>query len=124
MIRSAGIDSDSFCLFSAKSITLQVTIGLFTEMCRFKKGLWRRTTPKGLKIKKFIEGTDGTLVQDSSYVGEDAWDDDSELIQDNVKKVIDSDETFKGDEKEKIKEQLGISGNGLSISLVLVRKLV
>lgn len=77
---------------------------------KFKKGLWRRTTPKGLKIKKFIEGTDGTLVQDSSYVGEDAWDDDSELIQDNVKKVIDSDETFKGDEKEKIKEQLGISG--------------
>lgn len=69
--------------------------------------------PKGLKIKKFIEGTDGTLVQDSSYVGEDAWDDDSELLQDNVKKIIDSDEKIKGDEKEKIKEQLEISGYAL-----------
>ncbi|KAL0537514.1 hypothetical protein IC582_026492 [Cucumis melo] len=77
---------------------------------KFKKGLWRKTTPKGLKIKKFIEGTDGTLVKDSSYVGEDAWDDDSELLQDNVKKIIDGDEKVKGDEKEKIKAQLGISG--------------
>ncbi|XP_038901177.1 ATP-dependent zinc metalloprotease FTSH 12, chloroplastic isoform X2 [Benincasa hispida] len=77
---------------------------------KFKKGLWRKTTPKGLKIKKFIEGTDGTLVKDSSYVGEDAWDDDSEPLQENVKKIIDSDEKFKGDEKEKLKEQLGISG--------------
>ncbi|CAK9314663.1 unnamed protein product [Citrullus colocynthis] len=76
---------------------------------KFKKGLWRKTTPKGLKIKKFIEGTDGTLIKDSAYVGEDAWDDDSEPLQDNVKKIIDSDEKFKGEEKEKIKEQLGIS---------------
>ncbi|XP_022149642.1 ATP-dependent zinc metalloprotease FTSH 12, chloroplastic [Momordica charantia] len=77
---------------------------------KFKKGLWRKTTPKGLKIKKFIEGTDGTLVKDSSYVGEDAWSDDLEPLQENVKKIIDSDAKFKGDEKEKIKEQLGISG--------------
>ena len=33
--------------------------------------------PKGLKMKKFIERPDGTIVHDSSYVGEDAWDADS-----------------------------------------------
>lgn len=88
-------------------------MAFFTALCRFKKGLWRKTTPKGLKIKKFIEGTDGTLVKDSSYVGEDAWSDDLEPLQENVKKIIDSDAKFKGDEKEKIKEQLGISGYGL-----------
>ncbi|KAJ6324916.1 hypothetical protein OIU76_012079 [Salix suchowensis] len=34
---------------------------------KFKKGMWRKTTPKGLKMKKFIEGPDGTLIQDTSY---------------------------------------------------------
>lgn len=47
-----------------------------TNIRRYKKGLWRKTTPKGLKLKKFIEEPDGTITRDSSYVGEDAWDDD------------------------------------------------
>ncbi|KAF3436766.1 hypothetical protein FNV43_RR19519 [Rhamnella rubrinervis] len=40
------------------------------------RSLWRRTTLKGLKMKKFIERPDGTLVHDSSYVGKDALIDD------------------------------------------------
>ncbi|RAL41099.1 hypothetical protein DM860_008797 [Cuscuta australis] len=44
---------------------------------RFKKGLWRKSIPKGLKLKKFIEGPDGSLIHDSSYAGEHAWEDDS-----------------------------------------------
>ncbi|CAA6669840.1 unnamed protein product [Spirodela intermedia] len=58
---------------------------------KFKKSLWRKTLPKGLKIKKFIKGPDGTLIQDDSYVGEDAWDDDPQSSEDNVIKVIDND---------------------------------
>ncbi|KAK0596406.1 hypothetical protein LWI29_015379 [Acer saccharum] len=36
---------------------------------KFKKSVWRKTAPKGLKLKKFIEGPDGTLIHDNSYVG-------------------------------------------------------
>lgn len=74
---------------------------------RFKKGLWRKTTPKGLKLKKFIEAADGTLIHDSSYVGEDAWADDSGSH--NMKEVIDHDSRLRVEDKETLKENLGIS---------------
>lgn len=74
---------------------------------RFKKGLWRKTTPKGLKLKKFIEAADGTLVHDSSYVGEDAWEDDSGSH--NMTEVIDHDTRLRVEDKETLKENLGIS---------------
>lgn len=77
---------------------------------KFKKGVWRKTAPKGLKMKKFIEGPDGTLVHDSSYVGEDAWDDDPKPPQDNVKNIIDSTKLLDAEEKNKLREELGISG--------------
>ncbi|KAM2259420.1 hypothetical protein PS2_004287 [Malus domestica] len=77
--------------------------------CGFKKGMWRKMTPKGLTMNKFVEGPDGTLVHDSSYVGEDAWYDDPQLPQDNVKQVIDSDVKFNPEEKKELEEDLGIS---------------
>ncbi|KAL6206120.1 hypothetical protein ACLB2K_023369 [Fragaria x ananassa] len=77
---------------------------------KLKKSMWRKTTPKGLRMKKFIEGPDGTLVHDSSYVGEDAWDDEPQLPQDNVKQFIDSDIKLNPEEKKELKEDLGISG--------------
>ncbi|KAL6201832.1 hypothetical protein ACLB2K_025544 [Fragaria x ananassa] len=77
---------------------------------KLKKSMWRKTTPKGLRMKKFIEGPDGTLVHDSSYVGEDAWDDEPQLPQDNVKQFIDSDIKLIPEEKKELKEVLGISG--------------
>lgn len=66
--------------------------------------------PKGLKMKRIIEGPDGTLVHDSSYVGEDAWDDDLERPQDSVKQIIDSDVKLNAEEKKELKEDLSISG--------------
>ncbi|GLT61232.1 hypothetical protein SLA2020_339540 [Shorea laevis] len=77
---------------------------------KFKKSIWRKTMPKGLKMKKFIEGPDGTLIHDSSYVGEDAWDDDREPPPDNVKQIIESDVKLNAEEKKELKEDLGISG--------------
>ena len=65
--------------------------------------------PKGLKMKKFIEGPDGTHVHDSSYVGEDAWDDDLERPQDSVKQINDSDVKLNAEEKKELKEDLSIS---------------
>ncbi|XP_043688912.1 ATP-dependent zinc metalloprotease FTSH 12, chloroplastic isoform X2 [Telopea speciosissima] len=76
---------------------------------KFKKGIWRKTMPKGLKMKKFIEGPDGVLIHDSSYVGEDAWDDDPEPPEKNVKQIIDDDMRFNEEEKKKLKEGLGVS---------------
>ncbi|KAF7824391.1 ATP-dependent zinc metalloprotease FTSH 12, chloroplastic isoform X1 [Senna tora] len=76
---------------------------------RFKKGMWRKSTPKGLKIKKFIERPDGTLVHDSSYVGEDAWDDDLDTPEENVKQIIENDDRFDKEEKKKLAKGLGIS---------------
>lgn len=66
--------------------------------------------PKGLKMKKFIEGPNGTLIHDSSYVGEDAWDDDPKSPQDTVKQIIDSDVKLNAEEKKELREDLGISG--------------
>lgn len=61
-------------------------------------------------MKKFVERPDGTLVHDSSYVGEDAWDDDPQPPQDNVEQIIDSDVKLNQEEKKELKEDLGISG--------------
>ncbi|KAI4323236.1 hypothetical protein L6164_022858 [Bauhinia variegata] len=74
---------------------------------RFKKGMWRKTIPKGLKMKKFIERPDGTLVHDSSYIGEDAWEDEPE---ENVKQIIENDERLDKEKKKELTTGLGISG--------------
>ncbi|XP_042519393.1 ATP-dependent zinc metalloprotease FTSH 12, chloroplastic isoform X2 [Macadamia integrifolia] len=76
---------------------------------KFKKGIWRKTMPKGLKMKKFTEGPDGVLIHDSSYVGEDAWDDDPEPPERNVKQIIDDDIRLNEEEKKKLKDGLGVS---------------
>ncbi|PPD82880.1 hypothetical protein GOBAR_DD20188 [Gossypium barbadense] len=77
---------------------------------KFKMGLWRKTTPKGLKLKKFIEGPNGMLIHDSFYVGENAWDDDPESSKENVKQIIDNDARLNAEEKEELRKELGISG--------------
>lgn len=66
--------------------------------------------PKGLIIKKFTEGPGGTYIQDNSYVGEDAWDDDTKISQDVVSGIIDKDTLLSHEKKEEIKEDLGFSG--------------
>ncbi|ONK74835.1 uncharacterized protein A4U43_C03F10620 [Asparagus officinalis] len=77
---------------------------------RFKKGMWRKTMPKGLKIKKFIDGPGGALIQDNSYVGEDAWDDDPEPSQDAITNIIEKDTKLSDEQKKELKEKLSISG--------------
>ncbi|XP_022717592.1 ATP-dependent zinc metalloprotease FTSH 12, chloroplastic isoform X2 [Durio zibethinus] len=79
-----------------------------SNMRKFKKSLWRKTTPRGLKLKKFIEGPNGMLIHDSSYVGENAWDDDPEPSKENVKQIIDSDARLNAEEKEELRKDLGI----------------
>ncbi|KAJ0041943.1 hypothetical protein Pint_18129 [Pistacia integerrima] len=79
-------------------------------------GIWRKTAPKGLKLKKYIEGPDGTLIHDRSYVGEDAWIDDPEPSQENGEKVIDSNERMSAEETEKLIEDLSISGSNKLLS--------
>lgn len=50
------------------------------------------------------------LIHDSSYVGENAWDDDPEPSKENVKQIIDSDARLNAEEKEELRKDLGISG--------------
>lgn len=76
---------------------------------KFKKGVWRKTIPKGLKMKKFVEGPGGTLIHDSSYVGEDAWEDDLENPKKNIKQILESDVRLSAEEKKEVKEDLGIT---------------
>lgn len=64
---------------------------------------------KGLNMKKFIEGNDGTLMQDSAYVGEDASSDDAESSQNSVKQIINNDPRLNTDEKKELGEDLSIS---------------
>lgn len=75
---------------------------------KFNKSVWRKTTPKGLKMKKFVEAPDGTLIQDHSFVGEDAWNDDTKLLEENVKEIIDNNVKLKASEKKEIRQELGI----------------
>ncbi|XP_068656119.1 ATP-dependent zinc metalloprotease FTSH 12, chloroplastic [Aristolochia californica] len=77
---------------------------------RFKKSLWRKTMPKGLKLQKFIEGPDGALIHDNTYVGEDAWEDDKDSSQENVMSLIESDSRLNPSQKKELKENLGITG--------------
>ncbi|PKA62832.1 ATP-dependent zinc metalloprotease FTSH 12, chloroplastic [Apostasia shenzhenica] len=77
---------------------------------RVKKGIWRKTLPKGLIIKKFLKGPGGTYIQDSSYVGEDAWDDDLETSEGTLNDTIDKNASSSQEQKEAIKEKLGILG--------------
>ncbi|KAG5016589.1 hypothetical protein AAZX31_08G233000 [Glycine max] len=81
-----------------------------TNIKRFKKGMWKKTMPKGLKMKKLIERPDGTLVHDTSYVGEDAWEDDREAPEERVKQIIEDDERLNKEEKKELTKGLGISG--------------
>ncbi|XP_065864912.1 ATP-dependent zinc metalloprotease FTSH 12, chloroplastic isoform X2 [Euphorbia lathyris] len=78
---------------------------------KFKKGMWKKLTPKGLKMKKFVEGPDGTLVRDTFYVGEDAWEDDPVPPQDNLKQIIDKEVGLTAEEKKELRGDLGLSGN-------------
>ncbi|CAN8240453.1 unnamed protein product [Cochlearia groenlandica] len=77
---------------------------------KFKRNIWRKSTPKGLKLKRFIEGPDGTLVHDSSYVGETAWDDDLETTEGSLKQIIDRNARIQTEAKKKLSQDLGISG--------------
>ncbi|EEF48759.1 Cell division protein ftsH, putative [Ricinus communis] len=77
---------------------------------KFKKNMWRKVMPKGLKMKKFVEGPNGTLIRDTSYVGEDAWDDDPVAPLENVKQIIENDMRLNKNQKKELKEDLGISG--------------
>nr|QKY65109.1 FTSH protease 12 [Passiflora pittieri] len=77
---------------------------------RFKKSLWRKTTPKGFKMKKFLEGLDGLLIRDTSYVGEYAWEDDPVPPEGNVRQIIDNDSRLSTEKKRELKEDLGIAG--------------
>ncbi|XP_071730321.1 ATP-dependent zinc metalloprotease FTSH 12, chloroplastic-like [Rutidosis leptorrhynchoides] len=81
---------------------------------KYKKGLWRKSMPKGLKMKKFMEGPEGTLIRDTSYVGEDAWDDDHDedgttSSKEKVKEIINRDVRLKPEAKKELQEELGLS---------------
>lgn len=86
---------------------------------RYKQGLWRKVTPKGLKLKKFVEGPDGTLIHDSSFVGENAWEDDAEKAQNSIKEIIEQDTKLNVEDKKVLQEDLGLSGLFLYFSLKL-----
>ncbi|KAI3456670.1 hypothetical protein Pfo_013333 [Paulownia fortunei] len=80
-----------------------------TNVRKFKEGLWRKATPKGLKLKKFVERPDGTLVHDSSFVGENAWEDDAGKAQDSIKEIIEQDTKLNTEDKKVLQEDLGLS---------------
>ncbi|CAN6444018.1 unnamed protein product [Victoria cruziana] len=78
---------------------------------KFKKSMWRKTMPKGLIIKKYIEGPDGMLLHDNAYVGERAWEDEPEASPGTIAEVIDSETNMKAEEKVKLKEELCIGND-------------
>lgn len=63
-----------------------------------------------MKLKRFVEGPDGTLVHDPSFVGENAWEDDTEKAQESIKEIIENDSTLNTEDKKVLQEDLGLSG--------------
>ncbi|KAK9699388.1 hypothetical protein RND81_08G170600 [Saponaria officinalis] len=82
-----------------------------TNIKTFKKVLWRQTMPKGLKMKKFIEGPNGTMIHDSSYVGEDAWEDNEERQLKNVKGMISGNPSLSEEDKKAVQKEIGVSAS-------------
>ncbi|KAL0443136.1 UNVERIFIED_CONTAM: ATP-dependent zinc metalloprotease FTSH 12, chloroplastic [Sesamum latifolium] len=80
-----------------------------TNVRKFKQGLWRKNTPKGLKLKKFVEGPDGSLVHDSSFVGEYAWEDDAEKAQESINEIIDHDTKLNSEDEKVLQQDSGLS---------------
>lgn len=80
-----------------------------TNVKKFKQGLWRKATPKGMKLKRFVEGPDGVLVHDSSFVGESAWEDDADKAQESIKGIIQQDPRLNTEDKKALQEDLGLS---------------
>ncbi|KAG0496156.1 hypothetical protein HPP92_000847 [Vanilla planifolia] len=80
-----------------------------TNVRKFKMGIWRKTMPKGLIIRKFTKGPGGTYIQDSSYVGEDAWDGDIEASEEHGTSLIDKSVRSNQEQKEELKEDLHVS---------------
>ncbi|KAL9227066.1 hypothetical protein vseg_002803 [Gypsophila vaccaria] len=80
-----------------------------TNVRQLKKGMWKKTMPKGMKMKKFIEGPNGTMIHDSSYVGEDAWDDDIERPLENLKGIINSNPSLSKEDKKAVQKEIGVS---------------
>ncbi|CAA0842133.1 ATP-dependent zinc metalloprotease FTSH 12-chloroplastic [Striga hermonthica] len=79
-----------------------------TNVRRFKQGMWRKATPKGLKLKKLVEGPDGTLLHDSSFVGENAWEDDAEKAQKGIKELVEQEIDLNKEDKN-VPGDLGLS---------------
>ncbi|XP_048494742.1 ATP-dependent zinc metalloprotease FTSH 12, chloroplastic isoform X4 [Beta vulgaris subsp. vulgaris] len=73
--------------------------------------MWRKTMPKGLKMKKFVERPNETLIHDSSYIGEDAWDDDTEQPVENLKSIISSDASLSAEDKDAVESEIGVSAH-------------
>lgn len=94
----------------------------FSQIYRYKEGLWRRATPKGLNLKRFVEGPDGTLIHDSSFVGENAWKDDAEKAQENIKEIIEQDTQLNTDDKKVLQKGLGLSGLSLNYGLITLAR--
>lgn len=78
-----------------------------------KKGLWRRYMPEGLKVNKYYLGPDGAYHHSKDYVGQDAWDDDSQSSQLELEKVNDEDDDSNEEQKQELKKDLGLrAGEG------------
>lgn len=97
---------------------IQIRAANLSPYIRFKKSVWRKTTPKGLRMKKFVEAPDGTLIPDHSFVGEDAWNDETELLEENMKEIINNNVQLKASEKKEIRQELGIQGYSLFTCLL------
>ncbi|KAH9293417.1 hypothetical protein KI387_041378, partial [Taxus chinensis] len=84
---------------------------------KIKQGLWRKYMPEGLKVQKYHLEGDGGYHQSKDYVGQDAWEDDTEPPQSDLEKGIDEDNDF-NDENDKTSKELnhGVTGGRRHVS--------
>ncbi|XP_057835823.1 ATP-dependent zinc metalloprotease FTSH 12, chloroplastic isoform X1 [Cryptomeria japonica] len=84
-----------------------------TNVRKLKQRLWRRYMPEGLKVNKYHLEDDGPYRQSRDYVGQDVWENDTELPHSDLEKGIDDVTNFNDENKNPLKE-LGLKASRAS----------
>ncbi|KAH6557468.1 hypothetical protein KP509_1Z112600 [Ceratopteris richardii] len=72
---------------------------------KLRKALWRKSNPKGLRMQRYIYGSNGDLVHDLSFVGENPWDEsEDEIVSPNMNELIDQNPNLTEEQRKELKD--------------------
>eukprot|EP00250_Pteridium_aquilinum_P014757 c22183_g1_i1 orf=676-3876(-) len=74
---------------------------------KLRMAVWRKRLPKGLRMQRYVYGSDGGLHHDLSYIGENPWDEsEHEGITFNEVELIDNNPNLTPEQKKDLKDKM------------------